>query len=90
METVVLDENILELFDLAADGGYADAISSGDVGLGAILAPIHQRHQQSIFQTLGWRPAKIAQTGSQHVGHHRKNVRRSARKAFEHFRFRVL
>ena len=51
METVVLDENILELFDRAADGGFADAIGGGDVSLGAILAPIHQRHQQSIFQT---------------------------------------
>ena len=51
METVVLDENILELFDRAADGGFADAIGSRDMGLGAILAPVHQYHQQSIFQT---------------------------------------
>ena len=42
----------------AANGRLAEAISLGDVNISAILAPVHQRQQQTVFQrVLGLAPA---------------------------------
>ena len=42
----------------AANGRLAEAISLGDVNISAILAPVHQRQQQAVFQrVLGLAPA---------------------------------
>ena len=44
----------------AANGRLAEAISLGDVNISAILAPVHQRQQRTVFQrVLGLAPRKM-------------------------------
>ena len=52
-------QGILDDVDGAADGGLAEAIRLGDVGVGAVLAPVHERQQQSVLQAqFGDTPAR--------------------------------
>ena len=83
METLVLDEDVLKLSDRAADGGFVHAVGFADVFLGAILAPVHQHHQQSIGQTMIGRFAKGRQALLEDLQHQREDVFGDAGKPLE-------
>ena len=80
-----MDEDILKLFDGAPDGGFADAIGLSDMGIGAIFAPVHQHHEQTVIQNeVGW-ASKRAQTIDEGLIHEGKDLPGDASKPFELF-----
>jgi len=57
-ELAAAHQGILDRADGAADGGLAQAIGLSDVSIGAVLAPVHQRHQEPVFAAQLGRTAK--------------------------------
>ena len=51
VKAFVLQEQGLELLDRAPDGCFADAVGAADVFLSAVFAPVHQDHEQAVFDT---------------------------------------
>ena len=90
MEALVLEEDLLEVLDRTADGGFADAIAHADMGVSAIFTPVHQDHEQAVFQTKRRGTPKNADACAQNITHQVKDSWGSAGEAFEHFGFAVF
>lgn len=83
MEAFVLYQDVLELTHRAADGRLVDAVGFADVFLGAVLAPVHQHHQEPVFQTRRWRVAQGGQVGLKHLHHQGEPLFGDAGEPFE-------
>ena len=74
-----------------ADGGLAQAVGVSDVGVGAVLTPVHQGHlhqghQKPVFRAMLGRASAAWQMLGKGHGHGSKCVRRNAGQPFEHER----
>jgi len=79
----------------ARDGGFAEAVSLGDVELGAVLAPVHQgrlhqSHQAPVFAAQIRRATKGGQVLLQGIAHRNKGCQDHLGQALEVGRFQVL
>ena len=90
MKAFVLDEDRLELVDSATDGSFADTIGHGDVGEGAIFAPVHHDHQEPVFQTEFGVASSGGQSFLEDLDHEGEGLFGDAGQSFEDVGFAVL
>jgi len=90
VEAWVFDQDRFELLEGATDGGFADTIGHGDVSEGAIFSPVHQDHQEPIFQTELGVTSSGGQSFLEHLDHEGEGFLGDASQAFEDVRFAVL
>ena len=69
--------------DSAANSGLAEAVGLTDMGLSAVLAPVHQRDQEPVLQAMGGGASACVQMLLQSCTHGQKGVWKNAGKPLE-------